>query len=64
MREIVGDDKAEISDKVEYKDGQFKVRVKGKDYYGSDYRELAEALKAAGYNPEQYLKKPAVKKAA
>lgn len=64
LREIVGDDKAEISDKVEYKDGQFKVRVKGKDYYGSDYRELAEALKAAGYNPEQYLKKPAVKKAA
>lgn len=64
LREIVGDDKAEISDKVQYKDGQFKVRVEGKDYYGSDYRELAEALKAAGYSPEKYLKKSAVKKAA
>ena len=64
LREIVGDDKAEISDKVQYKDGQFKVRVEGKDYYGSDYRELAEALRAAGYNPEKYLKKSAVKKAA
>ena len=64
LREIVGDDKAEISDKVQYKDGQFKVRVEGRDYYGSDYSELAEALKAAGYSPEQYLKKPAVKRAA
>lgn len=64
LREIVGDDKAEISDKVQYKDGQFKVRVEGRDYYGSDYRSLADELKAAGYNPEQYLKKPAVKKAA
>lgn len=66
LRETVGDDNAEISDKVEYKDGQFKVRVgvESKDYYGSNYRELAEALKAAGYNPEKYLKKPAVKKAA
>ena len=64
LREVLDDESAEISDKVEYKDGQFKVRIKGKDYYGSDYSELAEALKAAGYNPEQYLKKPAVKKAA
>ena len=64
LREIVGDNKAEISDKVQYKDGQFKVRVEGRDYYGSDYRELADALKAAGYSPEQYLKKPAVKRAA
>lgn len=64
LREIVGDDKAEISDKVQYKDGQFKVRVDGRDYYGSDYRELAEALRAAGYSPEQYLKKPSAKRAA
>ena len=64
MREIVGDDKAEISDKAQYKDGQLKVRVEGTDYYGSDYRSLADERKAAGYNPEQYLKKPAVKKAA
>lgn len=64
LREVLDDESAEISDKVEYKDGQFKVRIKGKDYYGSDYSELAEALKAAGYSPEQYLKKPAVKKAA
>ena len=27
MREILGDDKAEISDKVHYKDGKFIVRV-------------------------------------
>lgn len=64
LREIIGDDEAEISDKVEYKDDHFKVRVEGRDYYGSDYRELAEALKAAGYSPEKYLKKSTVKKAA
>ena len=50
----------EVSDKVEYKDGEFVVRVEGQDYYGSTYKELAKALKEAGYKPEEYLKKKAV----
>lgn len=57
MREILKDDKAEMSDKVQYKDGNFVIRVEGKNYYGEDYVELAQALKDAGYEPEQYLKK-------
>lgn len=60
MREILKDDNAEVSDKVEYKDGEFVVRVEGQNYYGSTYKELAKALKEAGYKPEEYLKKKAV----
>ena len=60
MREILKDDKAQISDKVEYKDGEFVIRVEGKNYYGQDYLELANALKEAGYKPEEHLKKKAV----
>ena len=64
MREILKDDKAEMSDKVQYKDGNFVIRVEGKNYYGEDYVELAQALKDAGYEPEQYLKKGSVNKKA
>ena len=60
MREILKDDNAKVSDKVEYKDGEFVVRVDGQNYYGSTYKELAKALKEAGYKPEEYLKKKAV----
>ncbi len=60
MRDILKDDNAEISNIVEYKDGEFVVRVEGQDYYGSTYKELANALKEAGYKPEEYLKKKAV----
>lgn len=64
MREILKDEKAEMSDKVQYKDGNFVIRVEGKNYYGEDYVELAQALKDAGYEPEQYLKKGSVNKKA
>ncbi len=64
MREILKDNKAEMSDKVQYKDGNFVIRVEGKNYYGEDYVELAQALKDAGYEPEQYLKKGSVNKKA
>ncbi len=64
MREILGDDKAEISGNVKYKDGKFVVRINGKDYYGKDYLELANALEKAGYDPVQYLKEKALNKAA
>lgn len=64
MREILKDDKAEMSDKVQYKDGNFVIRVEGKNYYGEDYVELAQALKDAGYEPEQYLKKGSINKKA
>ena len=65
MREILGDDKAEISDKVHYKDGKFIVRVDGVDYEASSYVELVKVLKQAGYKePAQYLKKASVNKKA
>ena len=65
MREILGDDKAEISDRVQYKDGKFKVRVDGVDYEASSYVELVKVLKQAGYKePAQYLKKASVNKKA
>ena len=65
MREILGDDKAEISDKVHYKDGKFIVRVEGVDYEASSYVELVKVLKQAGYKePAQYLKKASVNKKA
>lgn len=57
MREILGDDKAEVSEKVKYENNQFVVRIEGKNYYGKDYLELAKALAKAGYEPEKYLKK-------
>lgn len=64
MREILGDNEAEVSENVKYENGKFVIRIKGKDYYGKDYLELANALDKAGYAPEKYLKKAAAKKAA
>lgn len=64
MREILGDDKAEISDKVKYEDNKFVIRIEGKNYYGKDYLELAKALEKAGYEPAKYLKKQKVGAAA
>lgn len=64
MREILGDDKAEISDKVKYENNKFVIRIEGKNYYGKDYLELAKALEKAGYEPAKYLKKQKVGAAA
>lgn len=64
MREIWKDENAEISDKVQYKDGKFVVRIEGKNYYGSDFNGLVKAVKDAGYDPEKYLKKQALRAAA
>lgn len=64
MREVLKDDNAEISDKVKYKDGNFVVRIDGIEYEGSNYVELARAIKNAGYKPEQYLKKSKVNQKA
>lgn len=57
MREILGDDKAEVSDKVKYENNKFVIRIEGKNYYGKDYLELAKVLEKAGYEPAKYLKK-------
>lgn len=57
MREILGDDKAEVSDKVKYENNKFVIRIEGKNYYGKDYLELVKALEKAGYEPAKYLKK-------
>lgn len=57
MREILGDDKAEVSEKVKYENNKFVIRIEGKNYYGKDYLELAKALEKAGYEPNKYLQK-------
>lgn len=57
MREVLGDENAEISDKVQYENNKFVIRIKGKNYYGKDYLELAKAIEKAGYEPAKYLKK-------
>lgn len=64
MREIWKDEKAEISDRVKYENGKFKVRIEGKEYYGSDFNELVKNIRNAGYDPEQYLKKQQLQAAA
>lgn len=64
MREILGDDKAEISEKVKYENGQFVIRIAGKNYYGKDYVELANALEDAGLEPAKYLKKQSARAVA
>ena len=64
MREILGDDKAEISTEVKYENGKFVRRINGKNYYGKDYLELSNAIEKAGYDPVQYLKQKALDKAA
>lgn len=64
MREILGDENAEVSDKVQYENNKFVIRIEGKNYYGKDYLELAKALEKAGYEPAKYLKKQKVGAAA
>lgn len=55
MCEIWEDDELLISDKVEYKDGQWQIRIKGRTYYGSDFLSLAQAIERAGLNPKEHL---------
>ena len=64
MREILGDDKAEISDKVQIDKNGCKIRIEGKDYFGKDYASLAKAIEKAGYSPAKYLKKQALQAVA
>ena len=64
MREILGDDKAEVADDVLYVNNKFSKRVKGHEYYGKNYLELSKALEKAGYDPAKYLKKGSVKAVA
>lgn len=64
MREIWEDETAEISEKVQYKDGKFTIRIMGKDYSGRDFNELVKVVRDAGFDPEQYLKKQPLRVAA
>ena len=64
MREIWGNDKLEISDKVQYKDGKFVIRIEGRDYYGKDFNELCDNITKAGYDPKEYIVKKQLKTAA
>ncbi len=57
MREILGDDKAQVSEDVRYENNTFVIRIKGKNYYGKNYLELAKAIEKSGYDPAKYLKK-------
>ena len=64
MREIWKDDKLELSDKVQYKDGKFVIRIEGRDYYGKDFNELCDNIAKAGYDPKEFLVKKHLKTAA
>lgn len=55
MKEIFGDDKLNVSDKVEYKDGKFQIRILGDVFEGKTFKELAKAIKDAGLDPKEYL---------
>ena len=55
MREIWENDALEVSEKVTYKDGKFKIRIKGVDYYGIDFNALVKEIENAGYNPKEYI---------
>ena len=57
MREIWEDDELQISDKVQYKDGKFTVRVKGQDYSATDFNGLVKKLEKDDLDPKQYLAK-------
>jgi len=60
MREIWDDEDLEISGKVKYEDGEFKVRINGEEYTGSSFKALAKAVEDAGYDPRIYLSKQKV----
>jgi len=64
IREILKDDKLEVSEKVQYKNGKFTIRIEGKNYEGKDYVELAKNIQKAGYDPKEYLVKQPLNKAA
>ena len=57
MREIWENDKLEKSDKVEYKDGKFQIRIQGDVYEGKTFKELVKAIEDAGLDPKKYLSK-------
>ncbi len=57
MRDIYHDQEAEISDDVKYVDGQFTVRIEGRNFFGEDFRELKKNIENASYDAEKYLKK-------
>ncbi len=64
MKDIWKDEEAEISEKVQYENGKFKVRIEGKDYSADSFKALADKIEKAGYDPELYLKKRQLDKAA
>ena len=57
LRDVFEDDSAEVSEKVEYKDGKFQIRIKGETYYGKTFNELKKAVEDAGYDAKKYLTK-------
>ena len=56
MRYALDDDKAEMSSDVRYENNKFVITIHGEDYYGKNYKELANALEKDGLDPAQYLK--------
>jgi uncharacterized coiled-coil DUF342 family protein len=60
LKEYFGDNELEISDKVQYKDGKFKVHtVKGKsvDYEATSFMGLVKKLEKDDLDPKEYLAK-------
>ena len=64
MKEIYKDDSLEVSNRVQYKEGKFVIRIEGKNYSGKDFAELSKAIKDAGYEPKEYLTKASLALAA
>jgi plasmid maintenance system antidote protein VapI len=60
MREIWDDDKLEISDKVQYKDGKFTIRIQGEVYEASSFKALVKKLEKDDLDPKKYLAKQKV----
>ena len=57
MREIWEDDNLQISDKVQYKDGKFTVRIQGENYSATSFKALVKKIEDADLDPKKYLAK-------
>lgn len=64
MKEIFEDDELKVSNKVEYKDGKFQIRILGDVFEGKTFKELAKAIKDAGLDPKEYLAEKHINTAA
>ncbi|MBO6088350.1 hypothetical protein J6P92_08415 [bacterium] len=60
MREIWEDDELQISDKVQYKDGKFSIRIQGEVYEATSFKGLVKKIEKDDLDPKKYLAKQKV----